>query len=680
MVTLQNSNSNAAAASGLVTSRSFWERIVLGCFVLGIAIYWTTASQSRSADNPSHAAESLKTKTKILTGASAKVTIQDIVPSLLKTMESARKDHLLLLQAQYGEFMEPIFFQPTNDDEPSPIRFSRGYEMFASAGFTRDGNRLSIERLHRRFQRKILQAISTKEDTFIIWATAGHSAAAGHGNYHNQSYTAVLEQALQPFFTKSSNIRFIGRNYAMGGMSSGAELAFCQSAVYGTDIDVLTWDFGMTDAGTEWKKLLFDIRRGYHPNQPVIVDLNVEHFQQDYTDLQNAGLTTLHMETENTTKHVLKNDVLPDMWGLTHEQMKKYPPHVRHFRCQEEIEKGDPTCDAEKYFIHNDTKNCDTFRQRTSWHPGWRVNALYGNLMALFVMDHAIEATMELLTNESTPVAEVQAQLEVQRQRDYERWQQTELFKHSGDTPNVARSLEREINKALFPILENMLHSTTGICRTALLPAQSRYKGIATGSSNVMKEETYQYEGVNEKEALRLQKKDSEDKEETMDMVLVQDKKEHYLQCPVQIVIDFKDYYFANENMGWTRLVVPNELEKKTYSASSTSCLGYIILCHPQCDWGKCPKEDMRGDDLETGGWEIKVNGKYDVKRAVLFGRNDGGCSVLRHGAKGDEGFRFVPEAHTSEDCKFDLQIRVNPPVNASSVPSYVRMSSIIVM
>ncbi len=40
-------------------------------------------------------------------------------------------------------------------------------------------------------------------------------------------------------------IKFHAKNYAMGGYVSGPELAMCMESVFGSDIDILLWDFGM---------------------------------------------------------------------------------------------------------------------------------------------------------------------------------------------------------------------------------------------------------------------------------------------------------------------------------------------------------------------------------------------------------------------------------------------------
>jgi hypothetical protein len=50
----------------------------------------------------------------------------------------------------------------------------------------------------------------------FVWVTAGHSAAAGHGNFQNETSIAFLNQAVTQVFA-AIGIDFEGRNYAMGG-------------------------------------------------------------------------------------------------------------------------------------------------------------------------------------------------------------------------------------------------------------------------------------------------------------------------------------------------------------------------------------------------------------------------------------------------------------------------------
>lgn len=102
----------------------------------------------------------------------------------------------------------------------------------------------SAQRRQRSLQTSVDAALI--EDTFsqYVWATGGHSAAAGHGNLYNESYTAFMERDLKDIF-ESIGIDFIGRNYAMGGTGSAAEIAMCWEEVFGRDVDFFSWDYGM---------------------------------------------------------------------------------------------------------------------------------------------------------------------------------------------------------------------------------------------------------------------------------------------------------------------------------------------------------------------------------------------------------------------------------------------------
>jgi hypothetical protein len=96
--------------------------------------------------------------------------------------------------------------------------------------------------------RRLGRSLQTPPLVPFVWATGGHSASAGHGNLWSQSYTAAMERGAKPLFA-AAGLDFVGRNYAMGGTASAPEQAFCVDAVYGTDIDVLSWDFGMVSFG-----------------------------------------------------------------------------------------------------------------------------------------------------------------------------------------------------------------------------------------------------------------------------------------------------------------------------------------------------------------------------------------------------------------------------------------------
>lgn len=76
--------------------------------------------------------------------------------------------------------------------------------------------------------------------TRLVWATAGHGAAAGHGNLADESYTAILQKAAGPVFG-AAGIELTSRNYGWAAatgrsapelsLKSAPELALCLDSV-----------------------------------------------------------------------------------------------------------------------------------------------------------------------------------------------------------------------------------------------------------------------------------------------------------------------------------------------------------------------------------------------------------------------------------------------------------------
>lgn len=206
----------------------------------------------------------------------------------------------------------------------------------------------------------------------LVWATGGHSAAAGHGNLFNQSYTAYMERAVIGVFY-SVGIDFEGRNFAMGGTSSGPEIALCEEAVFGTDIDVLSWDYGMIDGSWKGGEAMYQHRASLTPSRPILVDINVasrkNRFQQQSQLLQSAeerGQAAFYLKPEEMQD--MKSNV-PDTFGLSEDEISMMPRMVRHLKCQGSFENGDPGCDKDKFTNRNGP--CKHRKGMSSWHPGW---------------------------------------------------------------------------------------------------------------------------------------------------------------------------------------------------------------------------------------------------------------------------------------------------------------------
>ena len=156
---------------------------------------------------------------------------------LSEKFQVAKAKFMEKLTEDYGPENVPHLFQTTTEEGDAVSIARRVFE----------GTSTSWSRMKRKVAMKILQAQIQEEHQPFVWATGGHSAAAGHGNLFNESYTAILELGSLPIF-EAVGMNFSARNYAMGGTSSGMEIASCVKEVFGVDFDVLSWDYGMTTA------------------------------------------------------------------------------------------------------------------------------------------------------------------------------------------------------------------------------------------------------------------------------------------------------------------------------------------------------------------------------------------------------------------------------------------------
>ena len=141
------------------------------------------------------------------------------------------------LNVDYGkETVDSIFFETVDGVSRSTVR-----SIFKGITAAWDG-------MKNKMARKILAAQIAEAPQPYVWATGGHSASAGHGNFFTESYTATMGVAGGPIF-EAVGLDFLARNYAMGGTSCGMEVASCMKEVFGHDIDVLSMDYGMTTGG-----------------------------------------------------------------------------------------------------------------------------------------------------------------------------------------------------------------------------------------------------------------------------------------------------------------------------------------------------------------------------------------------------------------------------------------------
>lgn len=241
----------------------------------------------------------------------------------------------------------------------------------------------SREKLTRRLMLKVLEVemAGTNNPVKFTWVTAGDSSAAGHGNMYSQSYTNILEEMMKPVFD-SVGITFIARNHAMAGIGSAPELSLCMESIYGTDVDMLMWDFGRAERLSSHRVNLFGSRAAVHPSFPTIMVMDFsdgDHWKR-FQSLEELGLSAILMD-EVVMSHVLIGR-LPDSSTEPSEDAtevikslicngyiegsQKCDDSSRNFVC--DVEGGD-ICTSQKF---NSQQWCPSgVRYQYSFNSGW---------------------------------------------------------------------------------------------------------------------------------------------------------------------------------------------------------------------------------------------------------------------------------------------------------------------
>jgi hypothetical protein len=197
-----------------------------------------------------------------------------------------------------------------------------------------------------------------------VWATGGHSAAAAHGNLFNESYTAFLERDLKDVFG-SIGIDFEGRNYAMGGTGSAAEIAMCFEEIFGSDLDMFSWDYGMTDVGQPIRLMHYAYRGGLSSGRPAFMAIRINLDRGDQEGIMKV-LNDLGMSIFVEDDDMWFKKFIPDSFGLSKAEINEMPEYIKNFKCNDVIEKGEPYCIDEKY----SRDVCEDREGKAPWHPG----------------------------------------------------------------------------------------------------------------------------------------------------------------------------------------------------------------------------------------------------------------------------------------------------------------------
>ena len=109
-------------------------------------------------------------------------------------------------------------------------------------------------------------------------------------------------------------------------------------------------------------------------------------------------------------------------------------------------------------------------------------------------------------------------------------------------------------------------------------------------------------------------------------------------------------------------MTIPNEREKVEYRYNQKQMKGLVIFVLVACDWGKCPKGDLREGDINEGHVKITIN---DQVVTSLHKMMDTDILI----AKSPFGMYFEPSVN--DDYKITI--------NVTKPDSYFRLSSTII-
>ena len=236
-----------------------------------------------------------------------------VVPKMLDSVLDAHGAMIQKLRKEYGdEYFEKIFRrsgEESKDDDLTPEKIKMEYlpirpfgpkDLYHTNHWGKDAQKAYETKTQPRYyhsivnlRRKMMIKILTAQDTTkYVWATGGHSAAAGHGNLFHETYTKVMEATCSEVF-QAAGLRLEARNYGMSATSSAAEMSMCFREVYGDDVDIFSWDFAMLEARDYLAgRLLHYVTRGLLSNQHGVVPAFVG--LQEVSSARKKMLEELH--------------------------------------------------------------------------------------------------------------------------------------------------------------------------------------------------------------------------------------------------------------------------------------------------------------------------------------------------------------------------------------------------
>jgi hypothetical protein len=262
--------------------------------------------------------------------------------------------------------------------------------------YTKHGDRgnggYTTKRSYDGLVRRLLHAIMTNDSFTVV--LGGHSAAAGHGNHFHQSYAMQFHRIMSPIFARLG-VKLITRNMSQGGLGTMHNVIGAGS-LYGSEIDLLLWDSGMTESHPAHIDLF--TRQGLIGGNrvPIIWGGNFEvlaalHENAD-VDVGEFGSGTDGIQT-----------VMDETQALSVPYAARYMicDHDRQDLCDNEP-RFCATCWLPRDDIPNPNEVFDVIDPKpgsqVKWHPGWRKHQLIGRVLAFAVLD-ALQVAIQIFSD-----------------------------------------------------------------------------------------------------------------------------------------------------------------------------------------------------------------------------------------------------------------------------------------
>jgi len=281
-------------------------------------------------------------------------------------------------------------------------------------------------------------------------------------------------------------------------------------------------------------------------------------------------------------------------------------------------------------------------------------HALDGHALGLFMVNALVEAVTDLSKHENTDPVALLAELRSQEDETYEAIRNTTI-----PDANLVSLYLPPNNGGRDPELDVVdLWKGPSICRTARLPAQSRYLGVTTNSNKVggiaiLGKEEFDV-GYSTGSEL-----DAASKSGLLNLAYDPNNNDRE-RCEVILKPDYKDFFYTQNGYGKSKLTIPNEKEKQAYRFHSSQYKGLLVLVFISCDWGKCHALDSRPEKYPDHTFEITVNGKV-VKELIPMGFD-------AWALKGEDGLYWQVDSNGAYEVGFEVHAKY----------AFLKLSSII--